>query len=91
MQNQPQSRRAFLRAGTYELTARPEVPPEVVVDEYVQLAHAFLGKVEAGFVNDPTIGRYLVARAQFHQVVQDDLGQRHLDHLGVTHELEQRD
>lgn len=42
--------RAFLRAGAYELT-HADVPPEVVVDEYVQLAHAFLGKVEAGFVN----------------------------------------
>jgi N utilization substance protein B len=43
--------RAFLRAGAYELTARPEVPAEVVIDEYVQLAHAFLSKDEAGFVN----------------------------------------
>ena len=43
--------RAFLRAGAFELAARPKVPPGVVVNEYVALAHAFLSSEEAGFVN----------------------------------------
>jgi N utilization substance protein B len=43
--------RAILRAGTYELLARPDVPAAVVVTEYVDVAHAFFDKREAGFVN----------------------------------------
>lgn len=43
--------RAFLRAGAFELAGRPDVPPGVVVNEYVALAHAFLSNDEAGFVN----------------------------------------
>ena len=43
--------RAFLRAGAFELAARPDVPVSVVVNEYVELAHAFLSSDEAGFVN----------------------------------------
>jgi N utilization substance protein B len=43
--------RAFLRAGAFELAMCPEVPAEVVIDEYVALAHAFLSPDDAGFVN----------------------------------------
>lgn len=43
--------RAILRAGTYELLARADVPAAVVVTEYVDVAHAFFDKREAGFVN----------------------------------------
>lgn len=43
--------RAILRAGTYELMARADVPAAVVVTEYVDVAHAFFDKREAGFVN----------------------------------------
>jgi N utilization substance protein B len=43
--------RACLRAGAFELAARPEVPTAVVIDEYVELAHAFLSRDEAGFIN----------------------------------------
>ena len=43
--------RAILRAGIYELLARPDVPAAVVVTEYVDVAHAFFDKREAGFVN----------------------------------------
>ena len=43
--------RAILRAGTYELLARADVPAPVVVTEYVDVAHAFFDKREAGFVN----------------------------------------
>ena len=43
--------RAILRAGTYELLARPDVPVGSVISEYVDVAHAFYDKRESGFVN----------------------------------------
>jgi transcription antitermination protein NusB len=43
--------RAFLRAGAYELASKPEVPVSVVINEYVELAHAFLSQDEARFIN----------------------------------------
>lgn len=43
--------RAILRAGAWELGRRPDTPTEVVLDEYVELAKAFFGQTEAGFVN----------------------------------------
>jgi N utilization substance protein B len=43
--------RAVLRAGTYELSSRSDVPARVVVAEYVDVAHAFLDKDETGMVN----------------------------------------
>jgi N utilization substance protein B len=43
--------RAILRAGTYELTHRDDVPKEVVIDEYVELAKSFFEGPEPGFVN----------------------------------------
>lgn len=43
--------RAILRAGAYELIHRREVPLEVVIDEYVELAKAFFDPAEAKFVN----------------------------------------
>jgi N utilization substance protein B len=43
--------RAILRAGTYELTFRTDVPTEVVIDEYVDLAKSFFEGPEPGFVN----------------------------------------
>ncbi len=43
--------RAILRAGTYELIARPDVPVGSVISEYVDIAHAFFDKRESGFVN----------------------------------------
>lgn len=45
------SMRAILRAGTYELVARKDVPTGSVITEYVDVAHAFFDKREAGFVN----------------------------------------
>jgi N utilization substance protein B len=41
----------ILRAGAYELVARPDVPRAAVVSEYVDVAHAFYDRREAGFVN----------------------------------------
>ena len=43
--------RAILRAGAYELIARPDVPVASVISEYVDVAHAFFDKRESGFVN----------------------------------------
>jgi N utilization substance protein B len=43
--------RAILRAGSYELLARPDVPVASVISEYVDVAHAFYDKRESGFVN----------------------------------------
>jgi len=43
--------RAILRAGAYELIARPDVPVGSVISEYLDIAHAFYDKRESGFVN----------------------------------------
>jgi N utilization substance protein B len=43
--------RAILRAGTYELMARADVPTASVITEYVDVADAFYDKRETGFVN----------------------------------------
>ncbi|WP_200922284.1 transcription antitermination factor NusB [Sphingomonas sp. Leaf17] len=43
--------KALLRAGTYELLARVDVPVGAVISEYVDVAHAFYERREAGFVN----------------------------------------
>ncbi|MBJ7387866.1 MAG: transcription antitermination factor NusB [Sphingomonadaceae bacterium] len=41
----------ILRCGTYELIARPDVPTATVIDEYLDVAHAFFDKKDAKFVN----------------------------------------
>ena len=43
--------RAILRAGAYEIVARPDVPLAAIISEYVDVAHAFYDKRESGFVN----------------------------------------
>jgi len=43
--------RAILRAGAYELLARADVPVGSVINEYLDVAHAFYDKRESGFVN----------------------------------------
>ena len=43
--------RAILRAATYELIAQKDVPAKVVIDEYLDVAHAFSNADEASFVN----------------------------------------
>ena len=43
--------RAILRAGAFELSHRPDVPVEVVLNEYVDLARSFFEGPEPGFVN----------------------------------------
>jgi transcription antitermination protein NusB len=53
--------RAVLRAGAYELLARLEVPARVVLNEYVDIAHAFFAGREPKLVNGvlDRIGRRL--------------------------------
>lgn len=41
----------ILRAGTWELMARPDVPTPSAISEYVDVAHAFFDAREAKFVN----------------------------------------
>ena len=43
--------RAILRAGAFELAHRPDVPTEVAIDEYVEVAKSFFEGTEPGFVN----------------------------------------
>ncbi len=43
--------RALLRSGAWELSHKAEVPKEIVIDEYVELAKAFFDDAEAKFVN----------------------------------------
>jgi N utilization substance protein B len=43
--------RATLRAGCYEMLARPDVPARVVIDEYVNVTHAFFAGAEPALIN----------------------------------------
>ncbi len=43
--------RAILRAGAAELEQRVDIPVAVVIDEYVEIAHAFFEGPEPGFIN----------------------------------------
>lgn len=43
--------RAILRAAAFELIGRRDVPAKVVIDEYVDIAHAFFSGDEPSFVN----------------------------------------
>ena len=43
--------RAALRCGVFELLRRPDVPREVVIDEYVEIAKSFFDGPEASFIN----------------------------------------
>ena len=43
--------RAILRAGAFELMRLPDVPTEVAIDEYVEIAKSFFNGAEPGFVN----------------------------------------
>jgi N utilization substance protein B len=43
--------RAILRAGTYELMFRKDVPARVVITEYMDVTHSFYNEDEPGLVN----------------------------------------
>lgn len=55
--------RAILRSGAFELMHRPDVPTEVVIDEYVELAKSFFEGPEPGFINGALDAVAQVARA----------------------------
>ena len=56
--------RAILRAGAFELIQRPDVPTEVVIDEYVEIAKAFFPEgPDSGFINAALDGIARDARA----------------------------
>lgn len=65
--------RAILRAGAFELIARPDIPAVVVISEYVLLTHAFSADEETPFVNaalDKLAHRKRAA--EFGEAVPDD-------------------
>jgi len=43
--------KAILRAGAYELAARPDIPAATAISEYIDVAKAFYDARETGFVN----------------------------------------
>jgi N utilization substance protein B len=43
--------RAILRAGAFELMRAGEIPTEIVIDEYVEIAKSFFEGPEPAFVN----------------------------------------
>jgi len=43
--------RAILRGAVYELVANTSLPPQIILDEYVSIAHAFFEGAEPKFVN----------------------------------------
>lgn len=43
--------RAILRVGAFEVMRRPDVPAEVAIDEYVEIAKSFFDGPEPGFIN----------------------------------------
>lgn len=43
--------KAILRAATYELIARPDIAVGQAIDSYLDVADAFFGNTEKGFVN----------------------------------------
>ena len=47
--------RALLRAGAWELMASRDVPKEIIIDEYVELAKAFFDDSEAKFGPGPIL------------------------------------
>ena len=42
---------AVLLSGCYELAARPDVPTPVIINEYIDVMHAFYERQEVAFVN----------------------------------------
>ena len=43
--------RAILRCAAFELLGMPNVPHEVVINEYLEISKSFFGGTEVGFVN----------------------------------------
>ena len=58
--------RAILRTGLFELIRLPDIPAKVVIDEYIELTHAFFDGEEPKFVNG-------VLDAAAHEARRDEL------------------
>lgn len=58
--------RAILRAGLFEIIRLPDTPVKVVLDEYINIAHAFFNEEEPRFING-------VLNAAAHDARQDEL------------------
>jgi N utilization substance protein B len=43
--------KALLRSATYELVARADIPAATIINEYIDISHAFHAEKEAKFVN----------------------------------------
>ena len=43
--------RSILRCGAYELLRRNEIPTEIVIDEYLEIAKSFFSGPEPAFIN----------------------------------------
>ncbi len=43
--------RAILRCAAFELLCRPDIPREVAINEYLEIAKSFFEGAESGFVN----------------------------------------
>lgn len=43
--------RAILRAGSWELLANSSVPPHIIINDYIDVTHAFFAGREPGMVN----------------------------------------
>ena len=56
--------RQILRAGSYELLARNDIPVGSIINEYLDVADAFFGKKEKSFINGLLDGIAKDARAQ---------------------------
>lgn len=69
--------RAIMRAGAYELMYRKDVPPRVVISEYVHVAHSFYGGDEPGLVN-------AVLDTLAREVRPGDLGERSKPGIGKS-------
>lgn len=65
--------RAILRTASYEFISRKDVPAKVVIDQYVDIAHAFFEGDEPAFINAALdkIGRRKRA-AEFGETPPDD-------------------
>ena len=51
MERLPTTMRALLRAAAHEIRSHGEIPPQVTISEYVDIARGFFEDQEIGFVN----------------------------------------
>lgn len=64
--------RAILRAGAFELAERPDIPSRVVINEYVDVTHAFFAGKETALVNAVLDRLSRILRAPRRDLAQDE-------------------